>query len=196
MRALAVSLVYALALVLAQAGESDYGQQLAALIDPSKLKTLGQRAANPRLQKAVYILATARSSGQDPGRTADFAIRLVGMTNAIAASLTREALLRNLTIAERLGCLTPQGLEEMRRGRSPTIRAGPCAGQELSVDHIIPRAVCPELDNVIANLELMPQRMNERKGSKVGARQRDLAGKLHKAGLLSDGGLAVLLRHR
>jgi hypothetical protein len=29
------------------------------------------------------------------------------------------------------------------------------------VDHIIPRAVVPELDNVIANLELMPLHLNE-----------------------------------
>ena len=30
---------------------------------------------------------------------------------------------------------------------------------------IIPRAVVPELDNVIANLELMPLRMNESKSA-------------------------------
>ena len=33
------------------------------------------------------------------------------------------------------------------------------------MDHIIPRAVVPELDHVIANLELMPLRLNERKNS-------------------------------
>ena len=36
------------------------------------------------------------------------------------------------------------------------MRAFAYAGDQLSVDHIIPRAVVPELDNVIANLELMP----------------------------------------
>jgi len=43
------------------------------------------------------------------------------------------------------------------------------------VDHIIPKAVVPELENGIANLELMPLRMNERKNSHMGQRQRDLA---------------------
>jgi hypothetical protein len=38
-----------------------------------------------------------------------------------------------------------------------------------------PRAVCPELNNVIANFELMPLRMNESKNDRVGARQLDLA---------------------
>jgi hypothetical protein len=60
------------------------------------------------------------------------------------------------------------------------------------VDHIIPRAVCPELDNVIANLELMPLRMNESKNDRVGARQVDLGRKFNKAGLLSQEGLKAV----
>jgi len=77
----------------------------------------------------------------------------------------------------------------MRHGRAPTIQRGPYKGDQLSVDHIIPRAVVPELDNVIANLELMPLRVNESKNAKVGERQLALAEKLHAAGLLSREGL-------
>ena len=77
----------------------------------------------------------------------------------------------------------------MRRGRSPTVQRGPYLGDALSVDHIIPRAVVPELDNAIANLELMPLRMNESKNAKVGQRQIDVARKLNEAGLLNDAGL-------
>jgi hypothetical protein len=47
----------------------------------------------------------------------------------------------------------------------------------------MPRAVCPELDNVVANLELMPMRMNSSKSDKIGARQLDLARKLRAPGL-------------
>jgi hypothetical protein len=77
----------------------------------------------------------------------------------------------------------------MRRGKSPTVRKGPYKGDELSVDHIIPRAVVPELDNCIANLELMPLRMNESKNAQIGSRQRSLALKLYETGLLSAAGL-------
>jgi hypothetical protein len=56
-------------------------------------------------------------------------------------------------------------------GKSPTAQKGPYKGQELSVDHIIPRTVVPELDNVIANLELLPLRLNESKNAKIGDRQ-------------------------
>lgn len=93
-------------------------------------------------------------------------------------------MLRNLTIAQRLGCLGSEGLAEMRRGRSPTITLGPYAGDQLSVDHIIPFAVAPQLDKVIANLELMPLRMNIGKRDAMGGRQLALAKRLRSAGFL------------
>jgi hypothetical protein len=124
----------------------------------------------------------------------DAALGLAGVKNGPAAALTKAALLRNLDIAEKLGCLDAEGMAEMRKGKAPTVRRGPYMGDQLSVDHIIPRAVCPELDNVIANLELMPLRMNESKNDKIGDRQRDMAKKFHQAGLLSKEGLEAVLR--
>ena len=69
-----------------------------------------------------------------------------------------------------------------------------CAMGGVTGNHIIPRVVVPELDNVIANLELMPLKMNEGKNAKIGARQVALARKLHKAGLLGAQGLAAVER--
>ena len=40
-----------------------------------------------------------------------------------------------------------------------------------SVDHIVPRSVCPELDKEIANLELLPLEMNRQKKDQVDERQ-------------------------
>jgi hypothetical protein len=111
-----------------------------------------------------------------------------------AAKLTKDALLRNLDIAGKLGCLNAAGLAEMKRGKAATVTKGPYKGDQLSVDHIIPRAVVPELDNVIANLELMPLRMNEKKNAAIGDRQRDTAKKFHQAGLLSKKGREAVLR--
>jgi len=162
---------------------------LADLIRPENLATLRSRGANPRIQKCVYWLATARNQNDDAVRLVEQAVRQAGYTNVLAAQLTRDALLRNLDIAGKLGCLDADGLSEMRKGNSPTIRQGPYTGQELSVDHIIPRAVCVALDNVIANLELMPQRLNSSKGDRVGQRQLALAQTLHRAGLLTPDGV-------
>ncbi len=148
-------------------------QRIAALIDPVKLATLAPRGANPRVQKYVAQLEEARLAGWDPVQVVQSAVARVGMQGE-AARLTVEAMLRNLTIAQRLGCLTPAGLHDMRRGQSPTITLGPYAGDQLSVDHIIPFAVAPSLDHVIANLELVPLKMNLKKQDKMGQRQQDL----------------------
>ena len=169
-----------------------YAKLVAPLIDPAKLVKLGERGANPRVQKYVAQLAEARQAGVEVSNVASQAVALVGMKGA-AAKLTTDAMLRNLTIAERLGCLDTAGLRDMRRGQSPTIRRGPYKGDELSVDHIIPRAVAPELDKAIANLELMPLRMNEGKRDKIGDRQRSLAKQFHAAGLLSEKGFRAVM---
>jgi uncharacterized alpha-E superfamily protein len=73
---------------------------------------------------------------------------------------------------------------------------GPYAGEKLTVDHIIPRAVTPCLDHVLANLELMPHSLNARKGAKISQRQIDLANKLLAAGLLSETDHAVVAARR
>src|ERR1051325_3051543 len=75
--------------------------------------------------------------GERLGRAAALA------TNA-TAKLTKDALLRNLDIADKLGCLDDPGLAQMRGGKAPTVRRGPYKGDQSSVDHIIPRAVLPE----------------------------------------------------
>ena len=169
------------ACVLLPAADQTPAQRVASLIDPAKLATLAVRGANPRVQKYVAQLAEAQQAGFDPALVAAEAVAHVGRTGA-AARLTIAAMLRNLTIAERLGCRTPAGLHDMRRGQAPTITLGPYAGDQLSVDHIIPFAVVPGLDHVIANLELMPLRLNISKKDKMGERQRDLLQRLRAAG--------------
>jgi hypothetical protein len=166
----------------------DYASRIAPLIDPAKLATLGSRGANPRVQKYVYWLEMGRRDKVPPGKVIDLALQTVGFTNEEAAALTKAAMVRNLKIAERLGCLDSEGMDEMRHGKAATVRRGPYTDDQLSVDHIIPFSVVPELDHVLANLELMPSRMNAKKNSKIGQRQRDLADKLYRAGLLSKSG--------
>jgi len=167
------------------AGSAETAAIVSDLINPTKLATLRPRGANPRVQKCVYWLACAQREKTNLTNLLDTATARAGYTNILAARLTREALLRNLDIAEKLGCLDAAGLSEMRKGNSPTIRNGPYADQELSVDHIIPRAVCVELDDVMANLELLPQRLNSAKGARVSDRQVALAKNLEQAGLLT-----------
>ncbi len=70
--------------------------------------------------------------------------------------------MRNHDLAAKLGCLDgwPGRDAQGQLGHWPQ-------RQELSVDHSIPRAVMPELDNAIANLELPPLNLNESKYAKI-----------------------------
>jgi hypothetical protein len=161
---------------------------VASLIDPVKLSTLKDRGSNPRIHKITAILYTAKQTGKDPTAIVAGAIEKIGWSGTEKGKITTAAILRNVDILEKLGSTTAEDIEAMRRGRSPKVRKGPYTGDILSVDHIIPRAIVPGLDTVIANLELMPLRLNQSKSDKMGDRQRDLLRKFKAAGLLADPG--------
>ena len=168
---------------------------LSSLIDPSKLDTLkGDRAANGRLRKIAYWLEFARRQGDDVAGLIDNAQAHAGYGGTARALEDKKALLRNLTILERLGCLTDEGMAKLRKGNAPTITRGPYAGDIASVDHIIPRSVAPELDEKLFNLEFMPSKMNNRKGDTIGQRQQALAENWARDGLLSEAG-ATTVKH-
>ncbi|MEI6784323.1 MAG: hypothetical protein WCQ21_25810 [Verrucomicrobiota bacterium] len=80
------------------------------------------------MQKTVYWLATARKEGEKPAKVLDQAVTLAGYKNSDATKMTTEALLRNLDIAEKLGCLDDAGLADMKRGKAATVMKGPYKG--------------------------------------------------------------------
>lgn len=192
-----VSVLRALLLILLGLPSLLQGQQdvalnaLVSLSDPVKLATLkGERPANTRVRKIVYWLESARINGSNPETIMAQAMALHAWTGE-KGHLTTAAMVRNRLIAERLGCLDQEGMALLRRGRAPTVKFGPYTGDKLSVDHIIPRSVAPELDAVLANLELMPAKLNMKKSAGVTSRQVALARSLRQAGLASD---ATVLR--
>ncbi len=160
---------------------------VAALIDPVKLGTLrGDRAANPRVLKCVYWLHDARHRGIGPATVIEEAQVLNQSAQQPRAPLVQAALLRNLDIAGKLGCLTSGNLERMRHGKSPLISRGRYLGEPAEVDHVVPFAVEPALDHEIANLELLPRTLNRRKGATMGARQRAYLEKFREAELVES----------
>jgi hypothetical protein len=171
MSALRTILALALVALAAPAQADTVRIALVSLCDPAKIATLtSDRAANPRVRKIAYWLEVARQSGRDPQAEMEAVMEAVGWGGTLKGELTAKAMVRNRIIAERLGCLDDEDMAFMRRGRSPTVKRGPYAGDKLHVDHIIPRTVSTKLDLVLANSELMPATVNYRKGRKVGQR--------------------------
>lgn len=157
---------------------------IANLTDPAKLEKLGDRGANPRLNKTVFWLDMAEQRFLSP----DAAITLsqtINGTGGLQAKLTRNSLMRNLKIAHELGLLTAANREKLRRGHAAIITLGPYAGETVEIDHIVPFSLAPELGNNLANLEMTPMKVNRSKLDHVGARQLEQAGVFFEAGLLT-----------
>ena len=162
---------------------------IAAQTDPAKLATLkGERAANPRLQNCVYWLAYAEEQGEKPEAVLDESAKLNKTTGTPYAGFLSWGLLENLKIAKELGLLTPEGMAELKRGKLATITKGQYAGQEAEAGLVIPKAVCPELQNQVMNLELLPASLNRAKSDKVTDRAKVFAKELYDAKLLSEEG--------
>jgi hypothetical protein len=187
-----------LALLLAaapsiMAAPSTAAVAIAAQTDPAKLATLkGERAANPRMQRCVYWLATAEAGGEKPEAVLDEAAKINGTAGTPYAGFIRWGMLENLRLGKQYGILNPEGMAELRKGKAATITKGEYAGQEVQADHVIPLSVCPELENQVFNLELLPAKLNRTKGAKIGERQKVFGKELHEAKLLSDEGWARL----
>jgi hypothetical protein len=162
---------------------------IASLTDPAKLATLkSERAANPLLQKCVYWLAYAEEQGEKPEAVLDESAKLNKTADTPYAGFVSWGLLENLKIAKELGLLTPEGMAELKRGKSATITKGQYAGQEAEAGLVIPKSVCPELQNQVMNLELLPASLNRSPSDKVTDRAKIFAKELYEAKLLSDEG--------
>ena len=80
MKSMLAALLLALVCATGEASSLDqHADKLASLIDPAKLATLGKRGANPRIQKAVAILAEAQSEKLDASAVCAAAIETVKM---------------------------------------------------------------------------------------------------------------------
>ena len=133
---------------------------IANLSDPAKLATLGERGANPRLNKIVYWLDQTRGKWITP----ETAIGLAQTFNRVKepkASLVKESLLHNLKIADELGLLTSENKNHLRGGHAATITRGPYKGDTVEIDHVVPISLAPELGNELANLEMIPKTIKQ-----------------------------------
>lgn len=181
---LASVLVSAIAVLVWQFTPLQAVVALSSLTDPVKLSTLGERGANPRVNKAVYWLHVAETRNLAPSSAVDWINTLNGVHEP-RASLVKSALLKNLKTAEELGLFTGDNPDRLRRGNAGIVAAGPYEGETVEIDHIVPVSLAPEIGNELANLEMLPKTLNRRKSDRVGERQLAHAQKLFDAGLLS-----------
>lgn len=168
-------------------------ETLSHLLDPEKIATIkNDRPANTRLYKILGHLESGRQNGENPATVVEKAIQLAGYGGTVAAEADKAAILRDREILAEFGCFTPGGLAELKKGQAPTIMKGEDAGDSVALDHVLPRAIVPELAGRFYNLQAIPSRKNSAKGAKIGQRELGLARSWRKRGLLSGAGLAAV----
>ena len=183
-----------LALLLAaapslMAAPSTAAVAIAAQTDPAILATLkGERAASSCLQRCVYWLALAEKQGEKPEAVLDESAKLNKTAGTPYAGFVSWGLLENLKIAKELGLLTTEGMAELKQGKSATITKGEYSGQKAEADGVIPVALCPELQNQVMNMELLPASLKRATSEKATERARVFAKELYEAKLLSEEG--------
>ena len=169
-------------------------QILAPLLDPVKVATLkGDRPVNTRLYKVLYWLETARLQGGDVSVVVDTAQIAAGYAGTKCAAADKKAILWNHRKLKDFGCFSPESMATLRRGGSPSISKGAARGTQVALDHVLPRAVVPELAARFYNLEAIPARENQMKGANVGKRELQLAERWNRDGLLSEEGLKSII---
>ena len=163
---------------------------LAPLLDPAKVATLkGDRPANTRLYKVLGWLEMARQQGDEIGATVDRAQAAANYGGTVAAKADKAAILWSFRKLDAWGCFSGGGLAELKKGGSPVITIGEHAGAAIALDHVLPRAVVPELAARFYNLEAIPAKENLRKSDKITVRELLVARRWAKEGLLSEAGL-------
>jgi hypothetical protein len=167
---------------------------IAPLIDPAKVATLkGDRPANSRAYKVHYWLEIGHRAGGDVSAMLEAAQAETGDKDSPARRTDRAAFLWSRRKLEAFGCFTEEGMAKLRRGGSPQITEGEHKGDSVAMDHVIPRAVVPELDARFYNLEILPSKANLAKSAKITQREVDLARRWNREGLLSDAGLQAVI---
>jgi hypothetical protein len=168
-------------------------QILGPLLDPVKVATLkGDRPANQRLYKILHWLEIARQRGGDVPAIMDTAQAAAGYGGTAEARAVKQAVIWSRAKLEEFGCFTDAGLAELRRGGSPTITRGDHAGEDIALDHVLPRSIVPELAGKFYNLEAITAKANRKKSAKITAREVELARRWNRDGLLSADGLAAI----
>jgi hypothetical protein len=159
---------------------ADPVEALSALTDFKKLSTLRGRAINPRLNKTLYWLYVAENNGMLPERVIDEAFVRNGNSSTKKATAAKAQMVANYRAAKLWGAFTVDALAKLKRGEAIRVTRGSYTGQFIEVDHIVPVARYPQFANELANLQLLPQSENRRKGDRMGDVEFAKLAELHR----------------
>jgi hypothetical protein len=144
---------------------------ISSLTNPAKIATLKSvDACNPRLNKCAYWMNQATANGLDVKALIIEALARNPDT-VEHRKLTLNSLLKNYRQMVRLGCFTAENLLRLRNGNPAIVSKGIYKGQQMEVDHVVPKSLMPALAREFFNLCYMPYTLNRKKSDAIGRAQ-------------------------
>ncbi|MGB0154570.1 MAG: hypothetical protein ACPGFB_11115 [Verrucomicrobiales bacterium] len=146
---------------------------------------LRARSMNDDMRVVSFHIYQAWKEGLDLREVLDLAMPVEQVPPNLKR-LTIDRLIENHEQAMRYGLYTPDNLALLSRGKAPTVSKGKYAGAEAQVEHIVPKNVVPLMDNLLVNLEWLPQPLNASKSDRITPRALKYARRYYEAELMSQ----------
>ena len=152
---------------------------------------LGARAMNDDMRMVSFHVYQVWKEGLDLREVLDAAMPVEQVPPNLKR-LTVERLIENHEQAIGYGLYTSENLALLSKGKAPTITQGDYDGKEAQVEHSVPKNIVPLMDNLLVNLEWLPQHLNASKSDSITPRALDYARRFFEAGLLSREDLSTV----
>ncbi len=163
--------------------------------DPDYWK-LQARSLNDDHRRVAFLVYQAYRDRCNLRQVLDQAMPVSDIPPALK-ELTIARLLENHEQALRYGLYTPENLRKMAEGKAPYATLTEFAGERMDSEHIVPKAVVPLVDNLLMNLEWLPQSLNAAKSDTITERAMNYARAYHDSGIMrADDFERVLKRFR
>lgn len=150
-----------------------------------------KRSMNDDMRLVAYQMHCITEEGLDLREVLDAAMPTTEVPPNLK-KLTISRLLENHQQAKDYGLLTPENIARLMKGESPMVTLGELAGQRADVEHIVPVNVVSALDNLLVNLEWLPQSLNAAKSDNITDRAYEWATRLNEAGLMDPRDFAAV----
>lgn len=126
-----------------------------------------ERGSNETMRLVNFKIYQAYQDGLDVSKLLDLA-QPKSKQPAVLAELNKKRFLSNLQLGIEYGIYEgEENLKPLAYGKAPFITKGPHKGERIDVEHLVPKSIAPDLDNILANLMWYPASLNQSKSDTV-----------------------------
>ena len=162
-----------------------YAAELAPLIYyKDRVHGARERGSNETMRLVNFKVYQAYQDGLDIVKLLELAQPRSKQPPNLAMLNTRR-FLSNLELGIEYGIYEgEENLKALAYGKAPTITKGEYKGQRIDVEHVVPKAIAPDLDNILSNLMWLPASLNQSKSDTITDEAMEMAKIFRDEGIL------------